>query len=412
MPTEVADRIIHYGNFKRSLDSLIGFFENNCAHTMIIRGNTGSGKRTLVTEAEKHCSNKIKCIFLNPYEFNDDHAALRRIARRLGFKRALTTSEIIDEIRAQSRPGDSAGTGKTPKKDNIKKIRQRIVIVLQDFEQWCSRKQSLLYILTSLVHRDTIQDGGDPKDIGGIRLIGLTLSLDPLEELEKRVRSRLNANVHEHWYPYTTINEYVEFASLLLGGFKINKSKQLRDQLEYLFNFGERSIRCLKRYLVGLLTRDQEGRLVVNTKGLGEPSEVKTTCASYILNEGHRINTILGSLTPTQLDLIKVAMRSVAEDKACKFTLSDLAKYVNNRHTCGSDKKKLIDIESELFHKNLDLLIRMAIFRPLTMKALDHGINMSTPFAFGIMPAHLKAIVEKNKDLHRVKTDLLWKGLR
>lgn len=416
MPAEVADKVIHYCNFKRSLDSLVGFLENNCAHTMIIRGNAGSGKRTLVLEAEKKCSDKVMCIFLNPYEFNDDYAALRRIGRRLGFKRLLTTSEIIDEIRSYSNSNSLSET-KTSTKTKRKEVgngnkRKQVVIVLQDFEQWCSRKQSLLYILTSLVHRDTIQDGSDTNKLGGIRLIGLTLSLDPLEELEKRVRSRLNANVYEHWYPYTTLKEYIEFASLLLGGFKIEKSSELYSQLEYLFNFGERSIRCLKRYLTGLLSRDDKGNLVVNTKGLGPAADVRKTCASYILNEGVRINSILESLTPSQLDLIKIAMRCVADEKACKFTLSDLAKYINNRHTCGSDKKKLIDLESELFDKNLDLLIRMGIFRPVTAKALDFGINMSTQLAFGIMPTHLKSIVEQNKDLHRVKTDLLWKGLR
>lgn len=417
MPSEVADRIIHYGNFKRSLDSLVGFFENNCVHTMIIRGNAGSGKQTLVLEAEKKCSTRIMCIFLNPYEFNDDHAALRRIGKQLGLKGLLTTSELVDEIRAYGKSTthhkDAKINRSSCKSRGIESGNQkRIVIVLQDFEQWCSRKQSLLYILTSLVHRDTIQESSDTSGSDGISLIGLTLSLDPLEELEKRVRSRLNANVYEHWYPYTTLKEYIEFASLLLDGFRIDRCPELYGQLEYLFNFGERSIRCLKRYLVGLLSRDSVGNLVVNTKGLGCASDVRKTCASYMLNESERVNTILESLTPSQLDLIKISMRCVADEKACKFTLNDLAKYINNRHTCGNDKKKLIDLESELFHKNLDLLIRMGIFRPVATKALDFGINMSTQFAFGIMPTHLKSIVEQNKDLHRVKTDLLWKGLR
>lgn len=364
-PMGITEAIIDHGGFLEGLAFLMQFMRSNSSSTLIIRGALGCGKKSLVkAAAESVGHDKIICVYLTPSHHSDDYSAIRFISKKLGLKLRSSLEEMLTII------GERSG-GITNNK--------KIVIVLTNFEEFCRQKQSLLYSLTNLA-----QHGKK------FSLIGLTTSLDCTKGLEKRVRSRLHALFFYLTPPYLNKEDYINFASLLLGKYKI--TGKLKQQLEYMYTSGNRSIRTLKRYLVSICVWDENGRM-----SLTMPTEIFDPS-----NDLRDTTERLHYLTDPQLELFKIAVCYCGANESADFTLSQLESYTK-KHEYPS-----FDTKSQLAITNFALLVKIGFFKA---SKPQQGIDRTTTFTVNLMPRQLKRILLKNPSLHRLKSDPLWRGI-
>ena len=370
-PNKIYKTVLHYGGFKETLDEVVSIMQAEQQCSAVIRGNVGCGKKTLISEAERIAG--VECIHVNPYQYPEDDAALKSIAAELGVKKTENITELIKDIR------------------KIAAKKGKVVIVLRDFEQFCRKKQSLLYNLTNLTLTTRLD-----KEGSHVTLIGLTKALDWAEELEKRVRSRLNAKTFHLTYPYRNLSEYIEFASLLLDKKKI--TLELREQLEYMYMFN-RSVRNLKRYLVSITKLDSKGKLLLNF----DPEAYRE---DYQQLDNNLMRERLRYLTDSQLDLIKIGAHCCWLNEETSFSLLDLIEWGQK-----SDQSKLISIDlnrPELL-RDVALLLRLRLLKPTKIE--DVTISEDIKYYLGATLKQLKAIIAGDEKLQKHQNDNLWKKL-
>lgn len=355
----LTDRIVHYGKFAEGYDFLRGLMLSNDATTVIIRGNIGSGKKTLV----KSVMNDLKdatVIYIEPCHCTDDYSTLKRIAQDLNLKSKPSLQELTEDIEEKST-----------------KSKNKIVLVLIDFEEFCRQKQSLLYSLTSIT-----QHGGN------INLVGLTVSLDCTERLEKRVRSRLNALFHELSPPYTTEDEYVEFASHLLGTYKL--SDKLIAHLKYNYLHGNRSLRQLKRFLITICVWENRSLILLDPKvGISTGGQTEVEAFSDRLRW----------LTKNQLELLKLAVFYCFEKSCLDFNINELYDTAS-KHNYPSFSCSLRDVA---------YLARTCFI--VTNKP-NEIIDQHSVFTINVTPTFFRHVIKSNAEFHWLKTDQFWKRLR
>lgn len=355
---DIVSKILHHGRFKEALDYLTYMLKSETSTSIIIRGSVGIGKTSLVREAIKKCD--VIDIWLRPTHYTEDFSALRHIATELKLNPRDSLSEILEDLEERC-----LGTDK------------RIVICLPDFEEFCRKRQSLLYCLTHLTQHGV-----------NISLIGLTYSLDCTEHLEKRVRSRINAEIYNLKPPYENFEDYLEFAKLLLGGHKINKELEL--ELETMFMQGQRDIRTLKRQLIFVCTWPK-GKLVV-----GNP--VKEHNQDHMCLLEQRVKW----LVKPQLDILMMAMNYCYSFTTNDFRLSELDEY-------GRRKCKKFDAISHVAIRNASFLVKNSFFIQIKRQQF---LDRNSLLTLNILPYHFRKIMANNPDLHHVETDNLWKRLR
>lgn len=356
------DKVHHFGGFKEGLEVVLKKLQAEKSSSLILRGNVGCGKKTLIREAESMCD--VISIHLNPHHYPDEYTGLRHIAIKLGLEISSSIQEIMGAIEVST-----------------KRTKKRILVVLEDFEGFCRTRQTLLYCLTSLV-----QHGYK------FTLIGLTCSLYWSENLEKRVRSRLLADFYELTPPYRTGKEYVQFASLLLGGYQIRGI--LKDQLEYIYKISTNgSIRELKTYLNFNFEQDKNGIWTIKEPllQLDDPN-----------NDMQAMAERLGWLTKTQMDLLKIAVCFCSERGTRDFNLKSLVFYATKH------KHNTFEVTSTVATRNTALLVKCGLFR---QSKQSQRIDTLTTLTLGITPKELKIILVQNEDFHCIKTDSLWKKL-
>lgn len=363
---ELNEKIVHYGGFLEGIEFLNNLVKTPGSTSVIIRGNPGTGKKSLINEVESLNKDNVIVIHISPYIYTDDFAALRYIAQKLKLTlRSTSMSDILEDIQQRS------GTTK-----------RKIIIVLHDFEEFCRQKQSLLYTLSHLT-----QHGKD------ISLIGLTISPDCISNLEKRVRSRINGLFYELKAPYTNKEEYVEFASLLLGGYKIGDP--LKYQLEFMYETNTNSIRILKRYLADICSFSSRGVMTV---------EESTEGAWDTENDNYDLAGRIVILTKHQLELLKVAVcycNSLGATQT-EFTLQSLSDYAR-RHNFNS-----FDSSSSIALRDAATLAQMSLFKQSNH---EETTTIHSTFSIGLTPVHLRRILDTHPELHSIKTDPLWKKL-
>jgi len=376
----ISDKVLHYGRFLHTFENILDLMRSEYPCSVIIRGNPGSGKKTVIYEALKFV--KVKCIFISPEQYSDDYVAIKAIASDLNAQApGSTISDYMKQIRQYTTSGN------------------KLVIVLEDFEDLCSNRQSLLYNLMNIMHTNPTMIDKGPN----LTLIGLTCNLEWAENIEKRVRSRLNAKCIDLKLPYSNLKEYVEFASLLMDGHKIDKD--LYEQLEYMYWFTNRSVRSLKKYLVGICepTGKENKALKVNF----DPDAYRE---DYQVIHNNLLRERLKHLTIAQLDLIKMAAFycfTIAESGSAKdplrFTLKDLREFFIKKENL------IVDLSASRVLYDMALLVKLRLFKPEKPEQL---IGAETGFYTAVLPKQLKAIVEGDKRLQNQKTDALWKKLR
>lgn len=361
--------VIHYGAFKESLDRVVDVMRSEYASSIIIRGNPGSGKKTLIREAMNITG--VRCVSLSSQYYSEDYAAMKAIVSELGFKsKARHISDLMDEIR------------KSANND------EKLVIVLVDFEEFCRKRQSLLYNLMNLIHTNPNQD-----DRGlNLTLVGLTASLDWAENIEKRVRSRLNAKCIDLNFPYRNQAEFVEFASKLLGGYKIKG--EFKEHLEYIYNFSNRSIRTLKKFLFNVCSQNSDASLTIE---LGSWADDYQILSNVFLRERLRY------LTRSQLDLMKVAVSYCSVYNSTSFTLSALEKHALDWRC------KSLDLTSDYAMRDATMLVSLKLIKP---NKADQVVSEDSEFFPAATGRQFKAVIDGDPTLQYSVTDHFWKNLK
>lgn len=189
---DIEDKILIYESHEKALHYLDSIFNDTNSRSLIIVGQMKSGKKTLLRLAEMR--NQVKTIFINSRLYQDDQSCLNYILARVGIKMEKESfSETLEKLKA-----------------NKTRINKRFVVVLTDIDRFFREKQKLLYNLFDMIKSDV-----------NMALIGLTTSYDVTEKMEKRVRSRINADFYEIEDPYTSADGYIEFAQFLMGHVKL-----------------------------------------------------------------------------------------------------------------------------------------------------------------------------------------------
>lgn len=385
---DILEKVIFYGGFLQTYTNLMRFFKSEESSTAILRGEPGVGKKTLLNAIENNIKNpsinakeetnsetpkkfmkgkkgdkidkqvtkkNIKFIYLHPSYCSDDYTFLKYIATELNIKLTVRPSiqELVEDI------------------ENRKGINHegKIVIVLFNFEDFCNQKQSLLYSLTHLT-----QHGKN------INLLGVTMSLDCTRSLEKRVRSRLNALFYELTKPYSSREEYLEFASKLLGGHSITDN--LKQKLEEMYIYGSRAILHLKWFLISVCEWNKKGKLTVKQPEID---------SRYSLKYGEIFTTeaTLNNLVTSQLQLLTLAACYVADKRVTDFNLSQLGDY------CLKNNIKNFDAFCPQVLKNTIILERIKLFK-LTDTRPNQTICKLTKFTLEISGPELNAVLKRN----------------
>lgn len=351
----IMDKVLSYGAFKVVLDQVVEIIESDYSSSFIIRGNAGSGKKTIIAEARKRTNATF--IILSSYFYNDDYTVLKEISHCLGFEGRGSHIDTLMQMVTERSLGS-----------------QKLVLVLLDFEEFCRKNQTLLYNLLDLIHRN-------PADLN-LTLIGLTSSLDWGGYVEKRVRSRLNAKCINLSFPYGDLEQFVEFTSELLDGEKIDED--LRQQLTQIYYFSNRSIRTLKKFLYNICYVDAEGKLKINFN----PADFKHC---YQLSHNNLLKERLRYLTKNQLDLMKIVVLRCSQFETTSVTVDQLDLALTTQ-----------------FYQDLALLMKLKLLKSKN----DQSINGCTILSPATTARQFNYIIANDITLQNTTTDYMWKQLK
>ena len=193
-----------YG-FREQFDELYELVDQTVStggsNSVLVLGPRGVGKKVLVNQVLNRVTNESKVfrtdgltVRLNGLVETDDKLALKEITRQLNLENVVGDrvfggfAQHLEFLLASLR-SDVTGRNSKP-----------IVFVLEEFGLFCSHKnQTLLYNLF-----DVAQSRAAP-----IIVIGVSSSLDVIESLEKRVKSRFN---HRQltMLPFQKLENYME----------------------------------------------------------------------------------------------------------------------------------------------------------------------------------------------------------
>lgn len=169
------------------INSTVEGVESNSA---IIIGPRGCGKSSLVKSSLKDIKNLTSKSHLLKFDgfFHRDESKI------LDSFKELTESEA-----------DNIGDLMVDVKEYCNDRKKALVVILDEFDQFCRKSQLFLYNLFDLSQKCTF-----------ICVIGITCRIDCLELLEKRVRSRMNQTLLHIYSPFAKVDEYISHASVLL----------------------------------------------------------------------------------------------------------------------------------------------------------------------------------------------------
>lgn len=359
---EMMRRIIECGSFAKALNVLMNsFLATPSEKSVIIVGDPASGRRTLVRLAQAKMN--LITIYISPYAFTTDFSAIEFILEKIGLKLGDTLSDMMNAIE---------------RREHIC-LTEKVVVVLEHFEQFCTSKQSLLYNLTQMMQFGL-----------NICLIGITSSRDCTANLEKRVRSRLSASFYTLEFPYSNIDEYIEFASLLVGGYEF--SEELENEFRNIYITESRSIAQLKKHLFNICKWDK-GKLNVI-----EPSERQAKLSNNRLLENR-----FTWLTLPQIEILIMITKYCKANNSPRFQLGQLKEWLKNH-----------DIE---FHtNNPDTIINVARLVSAGLivhrKAQEVSIDEFSKLSSIVTQDQLKAVLEDKPEMKNIHINSTWMRLR
>ena len=159
-------------------------------------GSSGVGKSALIDNClNAECAfDKSLIIKLHGFVETDEPLAFKSINKQLENVTNASFNNIpaLMELMIQE------------EKENA--IRKPFIILLDKFDIFCRKNQSLLYNLFDLTRK-----------CKHILVIGATTRIEAPELLEKRVKSRMNQIMIHLASPFTNIGEYISFAEVLVS---------------------------------------------------------------------------------------------------------------------------------------------------------------------------------------------------
>lgn len=185
-----SDELVGYENevkFLRSvIRNVVACVDSN---SVLICGSRGSGKTSLV----EHC-------------LEAEDAESRTTLLRLDG--GVDASEV-NAFRFITREMDIEETDlprmMSALREKCERSKRSAIIILDEFDIFCRKHQTLLYNLFDLAQKSTY-----------ICIIGMTTRLDCIELLEKRVKSRMNQTIIQLTSPFRTRDDYMFYAASLL----------------------------------------------------------------------------------------------------------------------------------------------------------------------------------------------------
>lgn len=204
-------------------------------------------------------------------------------------------------------------------KEKCKKNIVPIIIVLDEFEVFCSQNQFLLYNFFDLL-----------QYVGHILVIGLTSRYDCIEQLEKRVKSRMNHKTIVLKPPFESLGQYLEFAGQLLDT-KVRFTKQFQHNLEIQFSKSH-SIARLKMCLLANMRSKRASQLV------------RAPVQTFLTGRDDKVSLICNYLTPLEISVLLLAAKLVYLKEVERFNYNALFGLIGEIPTqfgIGSNPKLL-----------------------------------------------------------------------
>lgn len=188
-------------------------------------------------------------------------------------------------------------------KEDCKKQIRRTIIVLDEFEVFCSRNQFLLYNFFDLL-----------QYVGHILVIGITSRYDCIELLEKRVKSRMNHKTIVMKPPFESLGQYLEFARKLLDT-DVKFTKQFQHNLEIQFSKSH-SIARLKMCLLKNMRSKHASELV------------RGPVQTYLTGRDDKVSLICNCLTHLEIAVLLLAGRLVYLKERERFNCNALCELI------------------------------------------------------------------------------------
>lgn len=380
---DIEDSIVFYGEFYEAFEYMLRTFRSKTPAFIILRGSSGCGKKTLIQQAQLYLF--VGIVYLEFDDHTSEQEYLFQVAQKLKWE--------------SSSENDTQGATIEDLLKILEATRKKFVIVLPNFEKFCCHNQSLLYSLANLSRQRC-----------NISIVGLTCRFDCANNLKKPAKSHLNAVFYELIPPYKSKQEYVEFASLLLGR-DLSTVPRVKKSLERIY-INTKSMRDLKSYLISICSWNNKKELMINsTKG----STMVPGCGLTYLER------CLASLSRLQQKMLKTAVSYCNALETCTFTLWDLEVNpppLEGYHVLERKHKQILE--------DAKTLVSMGLFIPPTIlscdqvklgnkqpKSSDHQeISLETEFTIGVPPLEMRVVNEwdsKNSAPHKKK---LWNRRR
>ncbi|XP_054159685.1 origin recognition complex subunit 4-like [Oppia nitens] len=308
------------------------------SNSVLICGDPGSGKTKLVeTYLQSIKFNDISIIRLNGFINSNDLSTIRLIGRHFGIN-ANTISDIMSSLKEICKENPLF----------------RAFIILDRFDIFCRRNQTLLYNLFDLLQNSQ-----------SICVIGMTTRLDSIDLLEKRVKSRLNQRIIHLVTPFVNFDDYMKYALKELKGQEMNNSLRESLKIQYSLNY---SIRELKRVIfeglvthkIGVETSDRDAKLF-----------------------------ILSQMSIYEVSVLLIANKYTKNQNTTQFHCSAIMDALRHLPQIKINKNLLFKI----FHKleESDLITRHS-----TIKSSDLLLSEWTKFSLNIDDSHLNQILKSN----------------
>lgn len=337
------------------LKTIINNLFDNCqASSLLVCGDCGVGKTTLIDAClssysvlsgepdQKYGHLNVVQINLDGYlQGKNDLAALRQIGRRLNTFVNANQQVLIEDLDKSEAEQTKIAIDSIPKiMDQLRYLTEhfpnfRVIVVLENFEVFCRRQQTLLYNMLDLTQHGR-----------SVLVIGITTRLDCIELLEKRVRSRMSQRIINLITPFKTIDSYRNYCHLqakmlamsnesLYGNIQC-RMEQFENEISKSFAFN-RSFDEVKRMIQEFSfvpVRTSDGEHGDNSsKSVGEQQQQQLPhCAkqnvpsTIFLHQDPKI-VDLSNLTKNELVLLIVATRHLRNQNLCTFTCKQLFEW-------------------------------------------------------------------------------------
>lgn len=191
-------------------------------------------------------------------------------------------------------------------KKDCRKSNANLIIVMDDFHEFCTKNQFLLYNFFDLI-----------QYVKYVLVIGITYRYDSIELLEKRVKSRMNHKIIDLKPPFQSLGQYLEFAKNLLDKDDVKFTKQFQRNLEIQYSKSNSiaQLRCC---------------LLFNMRSKRATHKINQNSIQRCLEgEDEKIRLICNYLTHLEICVLLLAAKLIFDKDYKNFNINDLNGFAN-----------------------------------------------------------------------------------